>query len=222
MIVVLNTSLSVVRTYPNGSANVVTYDNHTIHDLSGHTATELAEMLVFEVTDPVPASNQEFAGAPIFNVTGSNSDRPNISVTISYTTNTIPPATLLTNARTKAYAEVLANYEVAANDLKSVYNQAEMNTFFKQEEEARAHQADAMASTPFLDAYVLQYQSLTGADNAAKKATLVGLIMAKVNDFEGWEGDLLGQLKVHQAAIAAAADAAAVEALNLSFTDPTV
>lgn len=220
MIVVLNESLEVVRT-PLSSSKVVTWDGKTISNISHYTANQLAELLIFEVTEPVPASNERHEGAAQFTITGSVNDRPNISVSVSYTTITISDADLLAAARTRAYSKARINYERAANDLKSVYNQAEMNTFYKQEEEARAHQADSNASTPFLDAYVLQYQTLTGADNAAKKATLVTQIMNKVNDFQGWEGDLIGQLKAHEAAIAAAATAAAVDALDLSFTDPS-
>lgn len=116
-----------------------------------------------------------------------------------------------------AHAIVQENYNAAHNVLVADYTTEEIATWPKQEAEARAHQLDSGAATPFLDGYVANNQSLTGADNAAKKVTLCNKIESNADAFQDAFAEILGQSKELKFVIEASKDAATLDAMDLSI-----
>ncbi len=121
-----------------------------------------------------------------------------------------------------AHKIVEANYNAMHAVLCTNYTAEELHTWTKQEAEARAHQLDTGALTPFIDQYVVNNQSLAGADDAARKATLCDIIENNADAFEEGFAEILSTSKELKMTIEATADAAALEALDLSISDPNI
>lgn len=116
-----------------------------------------------------------------------------------------------------ARAVVDTNYNGAHDALVAGYTDDETSTWAKQESEARAHTNDSSASTPFLDAYVINNPSLSGRSNDEKKATLAAKIVAKADAFEQNFAKILGTSKELKSSIENSEDAATLDTMDLSI-----
>lgn len=103
-------------------------------------------------------------------------------------------------------------YENAVSSLVSTYPITELLTFDKQEQEARAWQADNTVSTPLIDALA------QGRD--MDKSELVSRIIAKADVFAVATGYLTGQRQKYEDQIDAAATAEEVAAIVTEYVMP--
>ena len=101
--------------------------------------------------------------------------------------------------------EINAAYQQAIATLTPTYPDDERLTFDKQEQEARAWQADNSTSTPFVDALASGRQM--------DKAELVSRIIAKADAFAIASGSLTGQRQRYEDLLDAAETAEEVEAI---------
>lgn len=101
--------------------------------------------------------------------------------------------------------EINAAYQQAIATLTPTYPDDERLTFDKQEQEARAWQADNSTSTPFVDALASGRQM--------DKAELVSRIIAKADAFALASGSLTGQRQRYEDLLDAAETAEEVEAI---------
>lgn len=109
-------------------------------------------------------------------------------------------------------SEINAAYNAATSSIVSTYPSTELLTFDKQEQEARAWDADNSVSTPLIDALALG----RGID----KAELVRRIIAKADAFAVATGYLTGQRQKYEDQIEAATTSEEVAAIVPEYTMP--
>lgn len=109
-------------------------------------------------------------------------------------------------------SEINSAYNTATSSLVSTYPSTEILTFDKQEQEARAWQADNSVSTPLIDALVLG----RGID----KAELVRRIIAKADAFAVATGYLTGQRQKYEDQLEAATTAEEIAAIVPEYELP--
>ena len=109
------------------------------------------------------------------------------------------------------------NYNAAHSSLISGYADSETDTWSKQELEARSYKADRAASTPFLDQYVKNNPSLTGANDTAKKSALIAKIIDHADSFALSLSSILGKSKELRISIEASKDPDALAKIDLSI-----
>lgn len=110
--------------------------------------------------------------------------------------------------KTAKLALVNAECDRRMSALVAGYPEREQQTFDKQEKEARAFTADAAAATPMLDELALN----RGID----KPTLASRIIAKADAFAAYSGKMIGYRQKLEDQINAAADMAALGAIDVS------
>lgn len=96
-----------------------------------------------------------------------------------------PPPKALADFKADKNAEINAAFEFAIATIKSGYPADEVASWPKQEAEARAYQADALAVTPLLDALA--------TTRGITKADLVTRIISKADLFANISGQLIGK-----------------------------
>jgi len=107
----------------------------------------------------------------------------------------IPPT--LDELKAAKLADIEQSFSESMAAVKAGYPADEILSWDKQEAEARAWLADAAASTPMIDAMLLQRTSLTKAD-------LVARIVAKAEIAAGFVGTLVGKRQALEDRIEAA------------------
>lgn len=108
--------------------------------------------------------------------------------------------------------EINSAYNAATASLVATYPSTELLTFDKQEQEARAWDADNTTSTPLIDALALG----RGID----KAELVRRIIAKADAFATATGYLTGQRQKYEDQLEAATTKEEIEAIVPEYTMP--
>ena len=116
----------------------------------------------------------------------------------------------LPTVRAAAFKALNIAAEKAFETITAPYFPKERESWGKQEAEAKAWNADNTAITPFLDKYVIA--------SGMSKTDIVANILAKATAFEEASGTIVGQLAGKRTAIAAAATAAEIKAVDLTFT----
>ena len=127
----------------------------------------------------------------------------------------VNPATGLSgfaNAKALKLAEMNAGCERIMAIVTATYPQAEMLTFDKQEQEARAYTADASASVPLLSALA--------ASRGLALPELVRRVIAKADAFAAVSGAIVGQRQAFEDRLTLAATVADVEAIAVSYSLP--
>jgi hypothetical protein len=102
-------------------------------------------------------------------------------------------------------AGIAREFSERMSTLKSSYPEEEIQSWFKQESEARAHINDANADTPLLSAMA-----------AARGITVEDLALRVVTNADAWStvsGELIGKRQKYEDQIAAANDAVSVSAV---------
>lgn len=122
------------------------------------------------------------------------------------------PEPTLDELKFSKLSEINAAYNTATSSLVSTYPDTELLTFDKQEQEARAWDADNTTSTPLIDALALG----RGID----KAELVRRIIAKADAFAVATGYLTGQRQRYEDQLEDATTAEEVEAIVPEYTMP--
>jgi len=115
----------------------------------------------------------------------------------------------LPTVRASAFKALNIAAEKAFETITAPYFPKERESWGKQEAEAKAWNADNTAITPFLDKYVIA--------SGMTKADIVVNILAKATAFEEASGTIVGQLAGKRAAVAAAATATEIKAVDLMF-----
>lgn len=138
------------------------------------------------------------------------------------------PETPISQIKNNAIISLVSNYNQACSELLDLYtSQFERLTWNTQVFEANlvtVAGSSGANSTPFFDAFVAANPDFAGpgSTTAQNKAALKATIESNNDEFAGAAGDLTGQLSAKRYAIINAADEAAVDAVDLTFTIPTV
>lgn len=121
----------------------------------------------------------------------------------------LPIRLTLEEARTRKLAEINAQYERAAAQVREDVPASEIATWAKQEADARRWQVDPLASTPFVDALA----HARGVD----RTTLLVKIVAKADAYSAIMARLTGQRQAQEDQLATLTDPAAVAALEVVY-----
>lgn len=155
-------------------------------------------------TPPFDTDTQEL-GAEILTI-----DTANKVVRVSHEVVPLPADVLsqrLSNAKSAKLVSVNADCDKRMSALVAGYPEREQQTFDKQETEARAFTADATAATPLIDALAL--------NRGVAKADLAARIIAKADAFADYAGKIIGHRQKLEDQINAAADMAALNAIDI-------
>lgn len=109
----------------------------------------------------------------------------------------------LNRAKSAKRAEIMAAYRQAIGSITQPYEQTEIDSWYKQETQARAYSADNSASVPFLTAQA-SARGITVSE-------LSGIIITKADAFESAMASALGTKQKHMKSID---DATTVEEVN--------
>ena len=115
-----------------------------------------------------------------------------------------PPLTL-SDLKTAKKAEISANFEQTIQQITAGYPPNEIASWSKQEQEARAFTAVALAPTPLIDALA--------NTRGVPKDTLAARIIAKADLFAGISGQLIGKRQGLEDSIEAATSKTALAAI---------
>lgn len=116
-----------------------------------------------------------------------------------------PAALTLTDVKAGKLAELATACGQRMGAIKAGYPQDEISTWDKQESEARAYTANSSAATPLLSALATA-RGITLADLASR-------VIAKADAFAAASGAIIGKRQHYEDQVAAATDAATVEAI---------
>lgn len=114
----------------------------------------------------------------------------------------------LTDAKSAKLSEINAACQRALESLTPTYPERELTTFDKQESEARAYIADAMAPTPLLSALA--------AARGIELADLVQRVIAKADAFAAASGAIIGQRQALEDRLDAAQTLEDVQAITVA------
>ena len=117
----------------------------------------------------------------------------------------VPPALTLADLKTAKKAEISANFEQTIQQITAGYPPNEIASWSKQEQEARAFTAVALAPTPLIDALA--------NTRGVPKATLAARIIAKADLFAGISGQLIGKRQGLEDSVEAATSKTALAAI---------
>jgi hypothetical protein len=111
----------------------------------------------------------------------------------------------LDDLKSRKRAEINAAFAASIADLKANYPADEIQSWFKQEAEARAYEADNNASTPLLSA-MANARGITVADLAAR-------VVTNADAYSVAAGALIGKRQKYEDSIEAATDADTVSVI---------
>lgn len=124
----------------------------------------------------------------------------------------VPPVPTVEELKAAKLAEINAAYNAATSSLVSTYPSTELLTFDKQEQEARAWNADNSVETPLVD--------MLAAGRQMDKAELVRRIIAKSDSFAVATGYLTGQRQRYEDLLGEARTVEEVEAIVPEYKMP--
>ena len=116
-----------------------------------------------------------------------------------------PPEPTLAELKTAKKAELSRNFEQTIQQITAGYPPNEIASWSKQEQEARAFTAVALAPTPLIDALA--------NTRGVPKATLAARIIAKADLFAGISGQLIGKRQGLEDSVEAATSKTALAAI---------
>ena len=151
------------------------------------------------------AGHIEFDNAPNGVIEGINTILPFVDLWIAAAPVYVPPTTA--ELKAAAHARINRQYEIAVNALTAGYPQPEIDSWEKQESEARAWLANNSIATPWIDG--------AAAARGITKAALIALIIGNANALAPLHGALTGKRQKLRDEINALGHNATQEQLNL-------